>query len=208
MKKVCVTLLICVFLLCCIFYIEFNIYSLSYNKNKKESEIILQVAKSMIKDESTQDVEALEVEDNNSKQIQNAKENIILKDDIIGILQIEKIDVEAPIKDGTSQKVMQTSIGHFTESDYWDGNVALASHNGGTNAHYFKKICELEENDEIIYSTKLGTKKYKVQFIKKIQDTDWTMVTKSTNQCENTITLITCINGQPSYRLCVRGIEI
>ena len=127
---------------------------------------------------------------------------------IIGVLKINKLQVEAPIRDGTSQEIMRTSIGHFYESDYWNGNVSLASHNGGTNAHFFEKINTLNVNDEIEYITKQGARKYRVQSIKKIENTDWSLVVKNNNQSENTITLITCINNQPNYRLCVRGVEI
>lgn len=105
---------------------------------------------------------------------------------------------------------MKTSIGHFKESNYWDGNVSFASHNGGTNAHYFKKIHLLNKDDEIIYISKLGTRTYKVQEIKKINSTDWSMVNGVENtkiEKENTVTLITCINGVDNYRLCVRGVE-
>lgn len=133
---------------------------------------------------------------------------IELVNEIIGILIIKKLNIEAPIKEGTTQEVMRTSIGHFTESDYWNGNVALASHNGGTSMHYFENLNKLNMNDEIIYKTQFGERKYRVQSINKIDDTDWSMVNKSNKLDENTITLITCINGKPDKRLCVRGIEI
>lgn len=130
-------------------------------------------------------------------------------EDIIGVLKIDKLHIEAPIMEGTSQEVMKTSVGHFSESDYWNGNVSLASHNSGTSAHYFEKINTLGINDEIEYITRLGVKKYKVESLNTIESTDWSMVVKNDKQLSNnTITLITCINGQPDYRLCVRGTEI
>jgi sortase A len=148
-----------------------------------------------------------QIEENNQE---TTLENISTET-VIGVLVIPSLKIEAPIKEGTSQEVMNTSIGHFTESDYWNGNVSFASHNSGTSAHYFEKINKLNVNDEIEYITKLGTRTYKVQSIKKIESTDWSMVMKSDGQTqnkENTITLITCITGQPDYRLCVRGVEI
>ena len=66
----------------------------------------------------------------------------------------------------------------------------------------------LSVNDEIDYITKLGTKKYKVQEVKQIESTDWSLVVSNEESGTNTITLITCINGKPNYRLCVRGAEI
>lgn len=141
----------------------------------------------------------------NSSEFNN--KSILLKDDMIGVLLIPKVNVEAPIKDGTSQEVMKTSIGHFIESDYWNGNVSLASHNGGVNAHYFENLKQLEINDEIEYLTKYGRKKYRVKEIKNISSHDWSEVI-SNNKSKNTITLITCIDSLPNYRLCVKGIEV
>lgn len=188
MKKISVAIIVILISSMC--YIQFNIYgNLS---NKKESEKLLEQAYTII-ETSNENI-------NNNEMIEG----------IIGVLLIPKLNIEAPIRDGTTQEIMKTSIGHFTESDYWNGNVSFASHNGGTNAHYFKKIHLLNENDEIVYISKLGRRTYKVQEIKKIKSTDWSMVLgKGNNNAEdkNTVTLVTCINGADNYRLCVRGIE-
>ncbi|MBR1653834.1 MAG: class D sortase [Clostridia bacterium] len=201
MKRVWLAILTCILLLSSISLVEFGICKLAYDKNKKESENILRIAYHVVNNQNTNYEETLK-----NEVTMNAKENMLECSDIIGILKIPKLQIEAPIKDGTSQEIMRTSIGHFIESDYWNGNVSFASHNSGTNAHFFENINYLNENDEIEYITKLGTKKYKVQDIKKIESTDWSMVV-SNNENKNTITLITCITGQPKYRLCVRGVE-
>jgi sortase A len=177
-----------------------TIYGYKILQNKEQSQQVLKSTFQLI-----QNAEPTQVDE--EKEI--SKEDILLEDELIGILKIPKLNVQAPIKDGTSQEVMKTSIGHFTESNYWNGNVSLASHNGGTNAHYFEKINELNENDEIEYITKLGSKKYKVEKVYKISSYDWSSVVGNENSVgENTITLITCINGLPNYRLCVKGGEI
>ena len=226
MKKNYVTVLISIMLFISICIIEFCIYTLSYNKNKKKSEELLRIAYDSVNNVNV-DKGFTELplnrfikvpEELNSNNISNedinnvnSKENILCENDIVGVLVIKKLKVEAPIRDGTSQEVMKTSVGHFIESDYWNGNVSFASHNNGTSAHYFEKINELSVNDEVEYITKLGTKVYKVQSISKVKDTDWSMVVKKEEQSEiqqNTVTLITCINGQPNYRLCVRGVEM
>ena len=75
------------------------------------------------------------------------------------------------------------------------GNIALASHNEGSYAHYFSRINELEDNEEIIYMTNKGERRYKVCESKIIKET------------ENIITLITCVKGQDENRLCVIGKE-
>ena len=48
------------------------------------------------------------------------------------------------------------------------------------------------------------TKEYVVTENNIIKDTDWTYLEETG---ENTITLITCIENEPEYRRCVRGIE-
>lgn len=196
MKKICVAVLISIICLCSVFYIEYNIYKIV--SIKKQSENLLENAYYIVEQQKKQNVNSVDI--SNDVDIHNG--------DVIGLILIPKINIEAPIREGTSQKVMENSVGHFVESDYWDGNVSLASHNSGTSAHYFEKINTLEINDEIIYKTVNGTKKYRVQHINKIKSTDWSMVNKKSNNENNTITLITCINRQPNYRLCVRGIEV
>lgn len=200
MKKILIAILVCVLILCSsifgnVMFLKQCLNQKQSSKNNQEAEQIIVTA-----------TELLEKSENDNNEVSN-ENNIVLENDIIGILKIPKLSVKAPIKDGTSQEVMRTSIGHFVESDYWNGNVALASHNSGTNVHYFERINELNADDEIEYMTKCGTRKYRVKSIQKIESTDWSMVEKNENN-ENTITLITCISGNPKCRLCVRGVEV
>ena len=46
--------------------------------------------------------------------------------------------------------------------------------------------------------------KYEVSTILTIYETDWEMLE---NTDDNRITLITCIENRPEYRLCVQGVE-
>ena len=225
MKKVGVAVIVVLISSMCV--IQFNL--LGGYSNKKESEKLLGKAYTIIETsnknvENNELVETNFVEDlsyveetvdkeiSKVSRVSKLSKYMIGEDGIVGILVIPKLKVEAPIREGTSQEIMKTAIGHFVESDYWEGNVSLASHNGGSNAHYFKNINKLKENDEIQYLTKLGMKTYVVKEVKKIKSTDWSMVVGKDNNIlydndKNTITLITCINGQEDYRLCVRGIE-
>lgn len=125
-------------------------------------------------------------------------------ENIIGKLIIPKIYLEAPIQEGTSQKVLRFAIGHFENSSFFDGNVALAAHNRGNITNYFADIKDLTFGDEIIYKTRMGERRYRVCEIKEIEETDWSVIS---NSDDNMITLITCINNKPEYRLCVQGIE-
>ena len=127
-------------------------------------------------------------------------------DNLIGTLQIPKINVDAEIMEGTTDEVLASYIGPFENTSIWDGNVALASHNRGNNVvHYFQDINQLVEGDEIIYTTKVGERRYQVFSTKEISSTDWSITEEST---ENIITLMTCITGEPDLRYCVQAREV
>lgn len=133
------------------------------------------------------------------------KEELEINDNIIGTFEIPRFGVVAPIKEGSSQEILKVAIGHFKESSLWEGNVALASHNRSKYAHYFEQINELKNGDELIYKTKLGTRKYSVYESKIIESNDWSVIE---NTRENIITLITCVKNNEGKRLCVRAKEI
>ena len=134
------------------------------------------------------------------------KEELKLNDNLIGILEIPKLNIKASVKEGTTQAILKYSVGHFFNSSNWNGNIALASHNRGDYvAHYFSNIHELVVGDEIIYKTKFGERRYEVEVSKQIKSTDWSVIS---NTKENKITLITCIKNQPHLRFCVQAVEI
>lgn len=120
-------------------------------------------------------------------------------------IEIPKIELIAPISEGTSQEVMLEYVGHFENTNVLRGNVGLAAHNRGYPINYFAKLKELEINDEIVYKTQYGVKRYKVILTTIIQDTDWSYLQETE---ENKITLITCVENKPNQRLCIQGIEI
>ena len=120
-------------------------------------------------------------------------------------LEIPKIALNAPIKEGTSQEIIAQTIGHFTETPMFEGNVGLASHNRGSSGKYFERIKELEIGDKIIYYTEQGSREYEVIESCIIIETDWTYLEPSD---DNKLTLITCVENMPEYRRCVIAKEI
>lgn len=160
------------------------------------------------KDDSKQNININQNESqscNSMQSIPNELENNNKKQDSKWQIIIPQIALSAPIHEGTSQKVIKSAVGHFENSSKWDGNVALAAHNRGYKSNYFQNIKDLQLGDKIIYVTQYGKREYKVDNIVKIKDTDWEYV-KNTNT--NKITLITCIENMPGFRLCVQGIEV
>ena len=120
-------------------------------------------------------------------------------------IEIPKIGLIAPISEGTTQEVMLEYVGHFENTNIWNGNIGLAAHNRGYPINYFSKLKDLEIGDEIIYKTDWGSKKYLVEVITIIEDIDWSYLEES---IDNRITLITCVENEPEKRRCIQGIEI
>lgn len=117
-------------------------------------------------------------------------------------IEIPKISVNAGIEEGTTKEIMDVSIGHFTNTNKWNGNIGLAAHNRGYKVNYFEDLKDLKIGDKIIYKYKTGKKEYEVYSISIISDEDWSYL-KDTG--ENIITLITCLENRPNLRRCIQG---
>lgn len=121
---------------------------------------------------------------------------------VIGVIKIDKIGFSGLVYKGTSLDTLSKGVGHFESSPYLNGNVCLAAHN---TSKYWAKLHILEKGDKITYTSFLGSKEYKVTDMIQISDTDWS---KLSNTTENLLTLITCVKGKPSLRLCVQALEV
>lgn len=165
--------------------------------------IILFIAKKKYIHNIAKDIEVTNVTKTSTDNINLPKE--INESDNIGTLTIPTIFLEkAPIKEGTELSILAESIGHFTSTSIFNGNVGLASHNRGSNASYFVNIHKLKKGDMIFLESIYGTKKYRVETVVKISETDFTYLQETG---DNRLTLITCIKNQPKKRLCVQALE-
>ncbi len=138
-------------------------------------------------------------------KVTTTKDDLVLQIDgekVIGVIKIEKIGFEGLIYEGTTLDTLSKGVGHFENSSYLEGNVCLAAHN--TNK-FWAKLHTLQNGDKITYISFLGTKEYQVNNVTKISETDWSLL-QNTN--ENILTLITCVKGIPSQRLCVQALEV
>lgn len=121
---------------------------------------------------------------------------------VLGVIKIEKINFQGLVYEGTTLDTLDKGVGHFENSSYLNGNVCLAAHNSNK---FWAKLHTLENGDKITYVSFLGTKEYQVNNITQISETDWSMLE---NTDKNFLTLITCVKGKPSLRLCVQAIEV
>lgn len=119
-------------------------------------------------------------------------------------IKIPKIDLIAPIEETVEKEVMNRSVGHFSNTSKWDGNVGLGAHNRGYDVNYFANIKKLKKLDLIEYGYNGIKRQYLVSNIVIIKDTDWSYLEETE---ENKITLITCVENEPNYRRCIQGIE-
>ena len=146
---------------------------------------------------------------NKSKTITNKKEKETYSKqkeiEKLWRIEIPKIGLIAPIKSGTTQEILATAVGHFNESQKWNGNVALAGHNRGYNCNFFQNIKKLKKGDKIIYYTENGKREYSVEMNEIIYQTDWRYIEDT---IDNRITLITCVENMYEYRRCVQAKEI
>jgi sortase A len=125
------------------------------------------------------------------------------EDGSIGTLTIPKLSKTITVYEGESLENMRKGIGHFASTSAWDGNVALAGHNRGAAA-YFGFVKNLNVGDTLIYSTKYGTRTYKIFYKEKIAETDTSALNWSG---ENLLTMITCVENQAALRWAVRARE-
>ena len=124
-------------------------------------------------------------------------------DGSIGTLSIPKLNLVVKVFEGETLDNLRVGVGHFTFTSVWTGNVGIAGHNRGAS-DYLRGIWNLNNGDEIIYTTKYGTRIYSVISKEKIADTDYSKLGWSAT---NTITLITCASGEPSLRWCICAAE-
>ena len=110
----------------------------------------------------------------------------------------------ASVRPGVALSTLDNYVGHFSYTSMWDGNIALASHNRGQGS-FFAGIWNLQIGDRIFYETTMGVRAFEVVSITQISESDLGNLNHSH---ENTLTLVTCVYGQPSLRWSVRAREV
>ena len=135
-----------------------------------------------------------------SEQYQN-------KIDTKKIWQIEhpKINLVAPIAEGTSANIMNEYVGHFEETPKNKGNIGLAAHNRGYKINYFQNLKLLQKGDLIIYTYNGEISKYSVNELGIIKDIDWSKLESSS---QDKLTLITCLEDEPEYRRYIQAVKL
>ena len=202
----CITL----FFIIAIIIADFNIVYLIAKKSDKNISEQYSLDTKAIDENIENNMNELVEESENKKYSDSAKQDDTLSK--INIYRTNKwrikipvLGLDAPISQGTSNEELRRTVGHFEETDKWDGNVALAAHNRGYKCNFFQEIRKLKDGDTIVYSTDKGQRQYKVVLNKVIKETDWTYIQ---NTKDNRLTLITCEMNKREYRRCVQAVEL
>ncbi len=126
-------------------------------------------------------------------------EALYYDDGTIGTLYIKRSDLSVGVYEGETLANLRLGVGHFTNTSVWDGNVAIAGHNRGAYG-YFNALKNMSKGDEVIYTTKYGTRTYKMISRTKIDFDDMSYFNYSG---ENILTLVTCVEDEPNFRYVV-----
>jgi LPXTG-site transpeptidase (sortase) family protein len=133
-------------------------------------------------------------------------EDVMMTDGSVGVLSIPKLSLAVNVYETEDEmEAMTHGLAHFKTTSAWSGNIGICGHNVNFNLTdgYFKNIHTLQTGDVINYSTALGSRKYAVETVAEISETDWSYLGRTE---DNRITLITCISGKPRSRLVVQAV--
>lgn len=121
----------------------------------------------------------------NNKQIQHQFQP---KDgDVIGIIQIPKLDKSLPIIEGTAEEMLEKGVGHYSSTVLpGDKEQILLS---GHRDTVFRKFGDLEEGDRFIVEMPYGNFEYEFRHSEIVEANDTTVIGK---KGEEVLTLSTC----------------
>lgn len=141
----------------------------------------------------------------NSIKQNNSKNSNEYMSNIIGTIEIKKINLYYPIFSGFSENLLKKSPCRFYGPDIGEiGNLCIAGHNYD-NDKFFSKISKLEKNDEITLVNSFNFSfSYYVQSIYEVDPNNLSPIYNYNKNIKN-LTLITC-NNFNNNRIIIRAI--
>ena len=169
-------------------YISNYIYEKNVEENKKE--FIIQIQNKQLYENEQKDL--IDPFSYEQPSIDLSKYGI--QDNIIGYIQIPKMNIELPILLGANSANMKKGATHLTQTSYPIGglntNSVIAAHRGYSKAELFRHIEKLEQGDRIYIQNFKEQIVYEVFKIKLVEPDDISELRIS--EGEDIITLITC----------------
>lgn len=125
---------------------------------------------------------------------------------IIGIIQIDRIDLKLPVLEGATKTNMKHAAAHMKETAPLGavGNAAIAAHRSRTAGRLFNRLDEVKIGDTVSINTSTEEYQYEVYDISIVEPTDVSVL--NGNDTGRILTLITCdplIN--PTHRLIIHA---
>ena len=132
----------------------------------------------------------------------------IAGDEMMGTVEIPKIDIELPIYHTTDEEVLEKAAGHLEGSSLPVGgestHAVISAHRGLPSASLFTDLDQLEEGDHFLLHILDETLAYEVDEISVVEPEETQDL--AVEEGEDLVTLLTCTPyGVNSHRLLVRG---
>ncbi len=149
-----------------------------------------------MEDDEREEEKKTETEAADTKAPVNEADTALLSSgDVIGLIEIEALDLKYPIVEGADSKQLAYGIGHIsgTAAVGSTGNCVLAGHRGSRYGTYFKYLNKLSEGDTVKITDKDGN-------IHQYEVVSWEVVGPYDNSVkaqgtETELTLLTCENS-------------
>jgi sortase A len=128
-------------------------------------------------------------------------------DEVIGRLEIPRLDIRAIVREGDGEGTLHHAVGHVPSTAFPGdiGNVGFAAHRDT----FFRPLRNIRKNDRIIVSTLHGTFEYLVQTTQIVNPDDVSVLKASASK---ELTLVTCYPfyyiGSAPHRFIVHAIQV
>jgi sortase A len=108
--------------------------------------------------------------------------------DVLGRVDIPRLGISVAVLQGTSSRILRLGAGHIegTALPGETGNSGIAGHRDT----FFRKLKNIQLNDEIQVQTATGLFRYQVDWMRVVEPSDTTVLEPSSK--ESTVTLVTC----------------
>ena len=170
--------------------------------NQKTNELMEQFEQNVEQERIEDDEKEEERERENETEAEDTEASISEADaalfssgNVIGLIEIEALDLKYPIVEGADSKQLAYGIGHISDTAAVGsmGNCVLAGHRGSRYGTYFKYLNKLSEGETVKITDKDGN-------VHQYEVVSWEVVGPYDNSVkaqgeETELTLLTCENS-------------
>ena len=169
-------------------------------RGKEKTDVLLTEFEQTL--ENVDNEETTEGGDGEQAASDEEKKALLEKSEVIGIIEIEAIDIRYPIVEGADKSDLAYAIGHIIETAGIGetGNCVLAGHNGSRNGTFFTELNQLKVGDSVILTDKDGMEhEYEVSKTFIVESYD-NFIKDQTEKEE--LTLLTCVESGTKRFVC------